>query len=215
MTQKFKETMLGLAEEDSEPQRNPERADTDVTTSRVIQWLAELGAQMAEEPMVQICKPHLITTSEEEEAEEVVLPDKHGYRRVVFDSEAYKTLVVRIVREATLTFVDDSDAMRKIRSNILRILPNERRVSRHLESKAFTMMLHAAWDPATFLRNEYQVLEKPDEILGRVITLTGSMNNAQALPASDYLKQTWPATGSNVLAAIAEVLRTGERATSM
>jgi len=207
--------MLELAEEDSEPQPEPERVDRNLTTARINEWLATVGAPGAGEPIMPAHKPHLTTTSEEGEAEEVVLPDKPGYRRVVFDSEAYKQLVARIARASFLTSLTDSDAMMRIRSAILQSLPSERYVSRHRESKVFTMMMRMVWDPAAFLRQGYQDVEKPDELLGRVITLTGSLSNAQALSTSEYLKQTWPGTGSTLLAAIVEALRTSEVATSM
>jgi len=36
-------------------------------------------------------------------------------------------------------------------------------------------------------------------LIARTITLTGSATDAQALPCEMYLRQTWPASGSNIL----------------
>jgi hypothetical protein len=41
--------------------------------------------------------------------------------------------------------------------------------------------------------------ESPEVALERAITLTGSVNNAQAVTTREYLSQTWPATGIQVM----------------
>jgi len=213
LTLMLKGALLELAEEDSASQRERDRFDLNVTSSRVSDWLIGLDCPpAADEPVARTHELQPTISSEVEE--EVILPDKHDYREVVFKSEAYKTLVGRITREASLTLITGSDAVSKIRSAILKTLPSQQYVSRHVESEMHTMVLRVAWEPVAFLEHEYGSSEKPREMLGRVITLTGSMSNAQALPCSDYLSQTWPMTGPHVLAVVGEALQSGDGATS-
>ncbi|PVH72378.1 hypothetical protein DL98DRAFT_576852 [Cadophora sp. DSE1049] len=57
------------------------------------------------------------------------------------------------------------------------------------------------WDPVEFLLS--QNYEKGEsQKLEEVITITGSTPNAQAMTCGDYMKQTWPVTGSHILVAI-------------
>lgn len=143
---------------------------------------------------------------------EISLPDKHGYRQTIFDSPAYKTLVSRLERHVKLTLPTETDAMMAIRQRILQELKERQYINRHAASQTFTMPISAAWDPLAFLRDQYQEFNTPGELLMRVITLTGSMGDAQALPCSEYPSQTWPTIGPQILAQIAKSLHTGKGA---
>ena len=70
----------------------------------------------------------------------------------------------------------------------------------------YKTILELDWNPLKFLE-EQKYTEKPDEALKRAITLTGSKNDAQALTASEYLSQTWPATGEFVMELVVRVVR--------
>lgn len=62
------------------------------------------------------------------------------------------------------------------------------------------------WDPISFLR-EQQYQGSLHETIEKVITLTGSTKNAQALTTLEYLRQTWPTTGEHILQLVKDVLR--------
>ena len=217
----FEKTMLELAEEEGATLES-EPVDGKVISSRVRSWLETLDCPEAERDPVAKEQRNTAGESHEdvgldgEEPEEVVLPDKFGYRHVLFNSEAYKAVLARMTRQVSLTSLTESDAMVQVRSFILNALPSQLHVSRRLESKVFTAMLRVPWHPAEFIRQQFPDSETgPDDLLGRVITLTGHMSNAQALPCSDYLQQTWPESGSYILTAMAEAIRTGEGTASM
>jgi hypothetical protein len=54
---------------------------------------------------------------------------------------------------------------------------------------------------------EQQYKESPSEALERVITLTGSANDAQTTTTGEYLSQTWPATGKHVMLLVTNIMR--------
>ena len=202
--------MLEQVENNTVLERKIERVDNEVISSRIKRWLASLDTQGLDD----VAPAHKQTTSLSDNVltlpqdEEIILPDKRGYREVIFDSEAYKALAIRLASEAFLTPLSDSDAMRAIRSKVLATLPIEKHISRREESTLLTMTIVARWDPIAFLRDQYRDSENPVELLERVITLTGSASNAQALPCSEYVAQTWPATGPHIMAAVSGAVQT-------
>lgn len=204
--------MLVEAEDDTTPDPQPDRVDSEVTSSRISEWLVGVDPSGADEAAPARAPQQAAGTLPEDD--EIALPDKYGYRQVVFESAAYKTLVARLQRQALLTPLTEADAMMTIRRRILQQLPQTRHLSRQTESETFSIVLRAPWDPLAFLRDQYEGPQDPGELLGRVITLTGSMGDAQALPCSEYLSQTWPTTGPHMLAAVTEALETGEKASS-
>jgi hypothetical protein len=198
--------------EDALPQREQAQVDAEAISSRVREWLVGLDDSGPNETS----QPHdVLSAVVLPDHDEVSLPDKRGYRDVVFGSPAYKALVARLKRRARLTQPAETDAMMSIRRRILKELPHERHISRHSESERFTMALRVAWNPKVFFQNQYQGFEAAAELLPRVITLTGSADDAQALPCSDYLFQTWPSTGPHVLNAVKRSLETEEKVSSM
>jgi len=64
-----------------------------------------------------------------------------------------------------------------------------------------------SWSPHEFLRDqEYGVT---DEIaFERAITITGSARNAQALTCVEYMRQTWPSSGSELIRTLQKALVT-------
>ncbi|KAK4095834.1 hypothetical protein N658DRAFT_437414 [Parathielavia hyrcaniae] len=210
---RFKELMLGLCEDDTTPDREPDPVDSEVTSSRISEWLVGLGAPGADEP-APACEPQAAAALPEDD--EIHLPDRHQYRQVIFESAAYNALVARLERQALLTTLTEADAMMTIRHGIVQRLQRRqdysRHISRHTEAATFEMGLHVGWRPLTFLNDQYDTSKSPGKLIQRVITLTGSMNDAQALPCSEYMSQTWPTTGPHILAAVVELLETGRQA---
>jgi len=96
--------------------------------------------------------------------------------------------------------------MGTVRAKILSLLPESRHVSRKVESETFKAHFTAEWGLASFLDEQYQGQASPEELLAKVITLTGSTSDTQALPCSEYLRQTWPWSGERVLRAVSRAL---------
>lgn len=206
--------MLGMGEEDDPLPRDLDQVDDEQTSVRISEWLVGVDAPTAT-PDAPGPSPHVEVTVENLHVDdEVILPDKHGYRQVVFDSAPYKALLSRLAREISLTPLVEGDAMDVIRSQILKTLPERRHVSRYVESETFTMVFNATWDLAEFLITQYETSYQPENVLGKVITLTGSISDAQALPCSEYLSQTWPATGHHVLEVISRSFQIDKQVTS-
>ncbi|KAK4448373.1 hypothetical protein QBC34DRAFT_327770 [Podospora aff. communis PSN243] len=207
LSRRFKESMLNIPEDDL-PQREADQVDAEAISSRVREWLVGLDHS---DP-AETSQPHeALSAFVLPDHDDVSLPDKRGYREVVFGAPAYKTLVARLKRRAKLTQLAETDAMMSIRRRILRELPYEWHISRRSESERYTMTLRVAWNPQSFFQDQYQESGAAAELVPRVITLTGSADDAQALPCSDYLCQTWPTTGPHVLNAVKRSVETEER----
>ncbi|KAN0078700.1 hypothetical protein V8E54_005213 [Elaphomyces granulatus] len=132
------------------------------------------------------------------------MPDASSYRDFIVKTPAYSWLVASLQREAILTRATP-DLMEDIRGKILCALPSSHKVSRRAPSQEYKATFELDWDPLSFVK-EQQYTESPDEALERAITLTGSANDAQAVTAGEYLSQTWPATGKNVMRLVIDVI---------
>jgi hypothetical protein len=212
----FKETMLEQVENNIVLEKKIERVGNEVISSRIKTWLASLDTQRLDDvaqhtKQTTSLSDNALTLSDDDE---IIVLDKRGYREAIFDSEAYKALAIRLASETFLAPLSDSDAMRAIRSKVLATLPIEKYISRHEESTLLTMTIVVRWDPIAFLEDQYRDSEKPVDLLGRVITLTGSASNAQALPCSEYVAQTWPTTGPHILATVSRAVQTQSMTTS-
>jgi hypothetical protein len=62
-----------------------------------------------------------------------------------------------------------------------------------------------AWDPLKFI-DEQGFSRDKGSILDKIITINGSLHEAQALTCAQYMQQTWPATGADTLGAIVSAL---------
>lgn len=212
-----KEAMLEQVENNTVLERQIERVDNEVISLQIKRWLASLDTQEFDDAV----PTHKQTASLGDDVltlpddKELILPDRRGYREVIFDSEAYKALAIRLASEAFLTPLSDLDAMRVIRSKVLTTVPIEKYISRHEESTLLTMTIVVRWEPIAFLRDQYRDSEDFTELLERVITLTGSASNAQALPCSEYVAQTWPTAGPHILAAVSGAVQKRATVASM
>jgi hypothetical protein len=135
------------------------------------------------------------------------IPVVSVYHDIIQSSEAYEWLFARLKRELYLTPTEPyiTETIGQIISSLM---PLTRRLSRALSSEAHRIRLKIDWDPnAFFAEQEYP--RNPAEAAAEVITLTGSCQNAQALPCVHYLKQTWPTTGALIMDGIKKVIANG------
>ncbi|PTU23705.1 hypothetical protein P175DRAFT_0519743 [Aspergillus ochraceoroseus IBT 24754] len=125
------------------------------------------------------------------------------YCDTILRSPAYRWFLERVGKEIVLP-VSKPDCMGRIRTKIIEAFPKLRLVSRHKPSEEYKATFDINWDPLQFFR-EREYKETIDEVLEAAITLTGSLDHAQALPCSSYMRQTWPLTGQDILDLVKKV----------
>jgi hypothetical protein len=69
------------------------------------------------------------------------------------------------------------------------------------------------WDPRLFLRVQ-EYAGNPANIFDHIITLTGSLDNAQALTCAQYMRQTWPESSDCVISLLHQLLEARENCSS-
>ena len=92
-----------------------------------------------------------------------------------------------------------------IREIVLPVLPATK-----LAAPIYTVDLHVHWELEEYLKNNFNAKDNAKEKLDYIVTLTGNVTCAQALPCGQYMQQTWPRTGATTLAAIKYALLQGE-----
>jgi hypothetical protein len=127
------------------------------------------------------------------------------YLDFIMKSPAYSWLVASVQREAAITRAAP-DMMEEIRKTVLCSLPPFHKVTRKASPQEYKATFEINWDPLSFVK-EQQFSESTCEALERAITLTGSVNNAQAVTTGEYLSQTWPATGKHIMQLVTDVVR--------
>ena len=139
--------------------------------------------------------------------ENVKLP---SYRDYVVGSPAYELLLSRINRNMTTTTASPN-VMESISGHIIRDLSRNdgaRSISRNQGPHICNVGFIINWLPLEFLKNQDYGMT-PEEAFGKVITLTGTDTNAQALTTEQYMQQTWPFTGDIILEALKDAFRQG------
>jgi hypothetical protein len=124
---------------------------------------------------------------------------------LISKSPAYEWLLAR-VHKAIVLQPADPDRMAEVRKKIIECLPTLYVISRKHAPQGVKANFELNWDPIAFIR-EQEYSENPHEEIGRVITVTGHPNDAQATTCADYLSQTWPLVGEHVLHLIKLVMR--------
>lgn len=126
-----------------------------------------------------------------------------------FESAVYRWLTESLRKELLLAPVHSQERSGSLRSQVVQHLcsATKIRVSSKRPSDILMLKLRVDWHPATFLREEFSISQGSlGQLLGKTITLTGSATDAQALPCESYLRQTWPASGPDVLALLGRAL---------
>lgn len=171
--------------------------------------------QQKDEPFEHLLSPDLQDETEQDnddivpiiQEEEDNLPGLAIYRNIIYNSPTYTCLLDNIRRECMFAPAEP-DIIGKIRRSILSSLPTSPRISRQKPAEIFDVSFRIPWDPRGFLI-EQEYMESLEEAIEKVITLTGSTESVQALTCGDYMRQTWPSTGKDVLKLL-KVLVSGE-----
>lgn len=152
-------------------------------------------------------KERSISSSVVKADDECSSEDISRYRDAATKDPAYEWLIGKLNNELNLTEMDLSD-MKNISSYILNHLPPVPEVSRLHPSKPIRVTFSVDCDIFGFIQKQGYYPGDAAEIVPKVITLTGStMLNVQATTCEQYLLQTWPTVGCNLLQAIQGALR--------
>jgi hypothetical protein len=135
----------------------------------------------------------------------IKLPKLKMYLELILAAPAYRWLIADIEKHFRL-MSPPAGGSESIRKGILKAFPSVPVLSRRSPPKFSKITFIMPWDPIGFCRDQ-EYREEPPDALARAITLTGSTSVAQALTTSQYLRQTWPSSGQDMLELIQEVLR--------
>lgn len=83
-------------------------------------------------------------------------------------------------------------------------------IRRHAQPKRRTnehhrVLFNINWDPVRLLTEDYE--QGVNQVLNRVVSITGTIGDAQLCSVGDYMKQTWPQNPSSILQALTRKLR--------
>ncbi|KAL7818267.1 hypothetical protein V8C26DRAFT_52178 [Trichoderma gracile] len=126
------------------------------------------------------------------------------YQEAITAGPAFQWVVEELKRELNPSS-SGLNIMEKISSDILIGLSKGQRISKGRTSKLSKLTLNVACDIFAYMQDQGYAMDA-DEVLPRAITLTGSSTNAQALTIRQYVCQTWPTIGCNLVQAIQAAL---------
>jgi hypothetical protein len=119
-------------------------------------------------------------------------------------SHAYKWLLGKV---SAVLLTDSQDSIsEQIGKDIIRGLNAEKGHWKYNDVCQAQFYI-ADWRLSNFLEEQYPGEE---HLLGSVITITGSGINAQALTCAGYMRQVWPTTGLEMLAALQRAVNAGD-----
>lgn len=130
--------------------------------------------------------------------------DFDKYREVIKKTPAHDWLLEKLRKELLLD-TTKSTSMKEINGAIIDSLPQHPRINKRRNADAYRSIFTIDWDPIKY-HKEQRFKETLDQALERAITLTGSLNDAQALTTAQYLSQIWPTTGMHILTVVKDVL---------
>lgn len=143
-----------------------------------------------------------------------------GIREPTYSSDTirsligYKWLITAIKR--SIHVKTSSDQAQDHRNTVLRSLesidaaPEFTRISRMRSPALYTTVYEIPWNLERFLREQGYDSELCRNTIGRVITITGSAEFAQAISCEGYMEQMWPLTGADMIGLLQEMIRVPE-----
>jgi hypothetical protein len=140
----------------------------------------------------------------EVEHEDINTTELLAYRELMNKAPAYEWLL-SCLHQATLLTPSEPNCMDAIRAGIVSS-PRSHKISRRQPSTTYKVIFRIDWDPRAFIK-EQGYIEEPTEVIERVITLTGSHKDAQALVCMKYLEQGWPFAAKHLIELVKDVVR--------
>ncbi|KAF4497030.1 hypothetical protein FAGAP_6789 [Fusarium agapanthi] len=134
------------------------------------------------------------------------------YRQFIQGSNAYRWLLAKIGQHRQLT-CEKPISMDKIGASIredLRSHISQRKISRSQAPVWFEMIYILGWDPMRLMRHA-GISSDFAKALPNILCLTGSWNEAQATTVAEYMEQTWPQSGGDIITLLQEILSVCEK----
>lgn len=149
---------------------------------------------------VSASDPDDTSTSAALESGDVELSRLDGYEKLLQQSEAYRWLLSKIYQQSQLTF-GSPDFLKEVGTRVfdqLRTRESMRKMSRHKPSSLAEVKFQLDWNPRIYAQDPTSASFSSD-ILSKILCLTGTRSEAQAMTVSEYILQTWPITGEPIL----------------
>jgi hypothetical protein len=136
------------------------------------------------------------------------------YHKIIFDSAAYKWLLASLINETILQWsTKESHVMVKgIRQRILDQLPTGT-VGKQRALFGHKVKFDLQWGDTFKGWFEHETIDRcirSDQSFAELITVTGSAEEAQALTIKQYLYQTWPKRGPQLLGVLQNAINSHE-----
>ncbi|KAK6501959.1 hypothetical protein TWF481_009777 [Arthrobotrys musiformis] len=161
-------------------------------------------------PSLGETREDIVVQEESEDGGELNLGDLSQpliYKDFMLKTRAFEWLVGRLKREALLTNSTEINYMDIVGEAILQHLPLPTlKVSKNTSAQAFKALFATGWNPLEFVYAQDYATE-PFEAIEKAITLTGSIEDAQAVTCAEYLRQTWPSIGEGLLGLFEKAMR--------
>ncbi|KAJ0413625.1 hypothetical protein BJY00DRAFT_319622 [Aspergillus carlsbadensis] len=139
------------------------------------------------------------------ESEDEMLPAIQAYKEIIQTAPAYTKLLADLRREIILA-PPDVNIRDEVHGKVMTMLPRSRKMSRRCPPESFSMTFDVDWDPLAFVQ-EQEYKDSPGISIANAIVLTGTIATAQAMTCLEYLQQTWPSIGKDILKLIQDALR--------
>ncbi|KAJ3535266.1 hypothetical protein NM208_g7203 [Fusarium decemcellulare] len=177
---------------------SPKIQDHTLAGYDIRQWAQGIGQEAVADPE----KPRNDVADDvaDEIEDQPSLVDLRGYRDIIFNSVSYKWLMTEITKGITLAVVEGGDDVcTEMHAKVSACLEQNKSVSSHRPSERYTMRFLIEWNPTEFFHEQFSGDSDMEHLLEDTLTLTGSVTDAQVLPCAEYLRQTWPRTGPDLL----------------
>jgi len=129
------------------------------------------------------------------------------YLNLTTDTPAYNCLVGYLRRELYLN-CSEAYVMSEVGTRIADSLPQSEKVTWRKAATTHSMVFELDWDPQAFVWDQ-EIDEECGNAVSMAVTVTGCTDDAQALSCSQYLTQTWPGAGPELLELIKGAVRDG------
>lgn len=142
-----------------------------------------------------------------DDEDETPLPNIEEYEQFIPESNAYMWLLSKIECHSQQA-VQDGDPPADIENYIrTQILSHQslRTFSRREPPPRIVLSFKLNWQPLKFIQDQGYYIP-PHEAFNRIICLTGTWKQAQAMTVAEYMEQSWPLTNGPLRSLLKEVL---------
>jgi hypothetical protein len=135
------------------------------------------------------------------------LLDVSSYRNALTQSSAYPWLLSHLQLESNLECAGPVQTKNVIKHQILDKIGRPAKISRKYQSSVCTIMFDLCSPIVLWEQQQYK--ETLSEVISDAITVTGHGDNVQATTCLQYMSQTWPQTGENIIRLLQRCVETG------